>query len=74
MIPIILKHALPVLKKCASIVRTEAIKTAANIATDMIAGKKFSETSRKCFNEGLEQIQLGTNKIGTNKSRLLITF
>jgi hypothetical protein len=33
-----------------------------NIATDKKAGKKFSETSRERFNEGLEQSQQNWNK------------
>ena len=61
-VPMIQKFALPVLKKGGTIVGTEAIKTAANIATDKIAGKKSSKTSRECFNEGLEQIQQNWNK------------
>ena len=56
------KHALPVLKKGATIVGTEAIKTAANIANDKIAGKKLSETGIERLNEGLEQIQQNWNK------------
>jgi hypothetical protein len=32
-----------------------------NIATDKKAGKKFSETSRERFNEGLEQSQIDNN-------------
>ena len=40
-VPILKKHAVPVLKKGATIIGTEAIRTAANVATDKIAGKKF---------------------------------
>ena len=61
-VPMIQKHALPVLKKGATIVGTEAIKTAANIANDKIAVKKFSETGIERLNEGLEQIQQNWNK------------
>jgi hypothetical protein len=45
-----------VLKKGATIIGTKAIKTAANVATDKIAGKKFEEASRTRVNESLENI------------------
>jgi len=35
---------------------TEAIRTAANVATDKIAGKKFEESGRERLNEGIDQI------------------
>ncbi len=42
-VPLIKKHAVPFLKKGATIIGTEAIKTATNIATDKIAGNNFEE-------------------------------
>ena len=54
--PILKKHAVPVLKKSATIIGTEAIRTAANVATDKIAGKKFEESGRERLNEGIDQI------------------
>jgi hypothetical protein len=35
------KHAVPLIKKGATKVGSEAIRTAANVATDKIAGKKL---------------------------------
>ena len=55
-VPILKKHAVPVLKKSATIIGTEAIRTAANVATDKIAGKKFEESGRERLNEGIDQI------------------
>ena len=45
-LPVIKTHALPVLKSGAQTIGTEAIKTAANIATDAIRGRDLSEASR----------------------------
>jgi hypothetical protein len=42
-VPLLKKHAVPVLKKGATIIGTEAIKTAANVATDKIAGKNLKK-------------------------------
>ena len=55
-VPILKKHAVPVLKKGATIIGTEAIRTVANVATDKIAGKKFEESGRERLNEGIDQI------------------
>jgi hypothetical protein len=72
-VPLIKKHAVPVLKKGATIIGTEAIKTASNIATDKIAGKKFEDASRERFHEGLENIhsnwksQKGSGELSENE-------
>jgi hypothetical protein len=52
-VPLVKKHAVPVLKKGATIVGTSAIKTAANIATDKIAGK---DTGKERISEGIDEI------------------
>lgn len=60
-VPMLKKHAVPVLKKGATIIGTEAIKTAANIATDKIAGKSFEDTGKERLNEGIEQVKNNWN-------------
>jgi hypothetical protein len=68
-VPLLKKHAVPVLKKGATIIGTEAIKTAANVSTDKIAGKKFEEASRTRVNEGLENISKQWNQKGSGKRK-----
>ena len=55
-VPILKKHAVPLIKKGATIVGTEVIKTAANVATDKIAGKSFEESGRERIDEVKENI------------------
>ena len=55
-VPILKKHAVPLIKKAATIVGTEAIRTAANVATDEIAGKKLEESRRDRNNEGIDNV------------------
>ena len=55
-VPILKKHAVPLIKKAATIVGTEAIRTAANVATDEIAGKKLEESARDRINEGIDNV------------------
>ena len=74
-VPLVKKHAVPVLKKGATIVGTEAIKTAANIATDTIAGK---DTGKERINEGIDEIskkwnsQRGSDKRKFHKKEISI--
>ena len=42
--PIVKTHAVPVMKDAAKFVRTEAIKTAANITSDAIDGKDLNKS------------------------------
>ena len=42
------------IEKAATIVGTEAIRTAANVATDEIAGKKLEESRRDRNNERID--------------------
>ena len=63
--PFVKNHAIPVIKKGASIVGAEAIKTAANIATDQIEGKKFEESGKQRLGEGIKQIQEKWNQSGS---------
>ena len=55
-VPFLKKHAVPVIKKGATILGTEAIRTAANVATDKIAGKKLEESGRDRINEGIDNV------------------
>ena len=57
------------LKKGATFLGTEAIKTAANVATDKIAGKKFEEASRTRIDEGLDNISKQWNQKGAGKTK-----
>jgi hypothetical protein len=68
-VPLLKKHAVPVLKKGATIIGTEAIKTAANVATDKIAEKKFEDARRTRVNEGLENISKQWNQKGSGKRK-----
>ena len=68
-VPVLKKHAVPVLKKGATILGTEAIKTAANVATDKIAGKNFEEASRTRIDEGLDNISKQWNQKGGGKRK-----
>jgi hypothetical protein len=68
-VPLLKKHAVPVLKKGANIIGTEAVKTAANVATDKIAGKIFEEACRTRVNEGLENISKQWKKKGSGKRK-----
>jgi len=68
--PFVKNHAIPVIKKGASIVGAEAIKTAANIATDQIEGKKFEESGKQRLGEGIKQIQEKWNQSGSGKRKI----
>jgi len=57
------------LKKGATIVGTEAFRTAANVATDKIAGKKLEESGRDRINEGIENISQKWNQKGSGKRK-----
>jgi hypothetical protein len=54
--PIFKTHALPVLKRGAKIVGTEAIKTASNIANDAIKGRNIREASREHLEEAVDSL------------------
>ena len=68
-VPILKKHALPLIKKGATIVGTEAIKTAANVATDKIAGKSFEESGRERIDEGIENISQKWSQNGSGERK-----
>ena len=68
-VPLFKEHAVPLLKKGATIVGTEAIKTAANVATDKIAGKKLEDAGRTRINEGLENISQQWNQKGSGNRK-----
>jgi hypothetical protein len=46
-LPVVKTHVVPVLKEAAKFVGSEAIKTAANIATDAIDGKELNESVKE---------------------------
>jgi hypothetical protein len=46
-LPVAKTHVVPVLKEAAKFVGSEAIKTAANIATDAIDGKELNESVKE---------------------------
>ena len=54
--PLFKTHALPVLKKGAEVVGTEAVRTAANIANDAISGRNFKEATRERLNEAVNSL------------------
>ena len=68
-VPILKKHALPLIKKGATIVGTEAIKTAANVATDKIVGKSFEESGRERIDEGIENISQKWSQNGSGERK-----
>jgi hypothetical protein len=49
-------HALPLLRKGASTVGTEAVKTASNILTDTISGKDFEESFKSNAKEAINNL------------------
>ncbi len=54
--PLFKTHALPMLKKGAEVVGTEAIKTAANIANDAISGQNIKEASQKHVHDAINNL------------------
>ena len=54
--PMFKTHALPILKKGAEFVGTEAVRTASNIANDAISGRNFKESAREHFNDAVNTI------------------
>ena len=55
-LPLFKTHALPVLKKGAEVVGTEAVRTAANIANDAISGRNFKDATRERLNEAVNSL------------------
>jgi len=68
-VPFLKKHAVPLIKKGATIVGTEAIRTAANVATDKIAGKKLEESGRDRIYEGIDNISKKWNQKGSGRRK-----
>jgi hypothetical protein len=54
--PIFKQHAVPVLKQGAAALGEEAVRTAANIATDSLGGKKLEEAALDRAKEAVENI------------------
>ena len=57
------------IKKGATIVGTEAIRTAANVATDKIAGKKLEESGRYPYNEGIDNVSKKWNQNASGRRK-----
>lgn len=55
-LPLFKKHALPVLKKGAEVVGTEAIRTAANIANDTISGQDVKSSAEKHLKAAVDNL------------------
>lgn len=62
-LPIAKTHMVPVLKDTAKFVGSEAIKTAANIATDAIDGKELNESVKERAKESIGNISEKTQSI-----------
>jgi hypothetical protein len=62
-LPVAKTHVVPVLKDAAKFVGSEAIKTAANIATDAIDGKGLNESVKERAKESIGSISEKTQYI-----------
>lgn len=56
-IPIMKKHALPVLKSGAHALGTEAVNTIKNIADDVLAGKNLKESAEQQIDTAVESLK-----------------
>jgi hypothetical protein len=65
--PIFKTHALPVLKKGAEAVGTEALKTAANIANDTLAGKEFELAAKERAEEAIQNLSKRALQSGSGR-------
>lgn len=80
LIPLFRTHALPVLKKGAEVVGTEAIKAASNIATDTIKGRNIkdafqdhsSSAIENLSNQAQAKLQSGSGRKRKAKSKILM--
>ena len=57
LVPLIQKHAVPVIKSSATEVGKKALETAADIAKDVVAGKNFKEASEERINTSVETLK-----------------
>jgi hypothetical protein len=62
-LPVAKTHLVPVLKDAAKFVGSEAIKTAANIATDAIDGKELNESVKERAKESICSLSEKTQAI-----------
>ena len=62
-LPVAKTHVVPVLKDAAKFVGSEAIKTAANIATDAIDGKELNESVKERAKESIGSLSEKTQAI-----------
>jgi hypothetical protein len=62
-LPVAKTHVVPVLKDAAKFVGSEAIKTAANIATDAIDGKEVNESVKERAKESIGSLSEKTQAI-----------
>ncbi len=72
-LPVAKTHVVPVLKDAAKFVGSEAIKTAANIATDAIDGKELNESVKERAKESICSLSEKTQAIiqkGGNEDNL----
>ena len=55
-VPIVKTHAVPFLKKGGEIVGTEVLKSATNVANDVIAGKNIKNSAQENFSNALNNL------------------
>jgi hypothetical protein len=55
--PLFKTHALPVIKSGAQTITSEAVKTAANIASDLINGRNIKDSAKQHSNEYVDNIK-----------------
>lgn len=56
-VPLVKKHAVPVLEKGASAVSDEVFSSASNLAQDLIKGKNLKTAASERFNETVEKLK-----------------